>query len=231
MIRAIMHGCNGKMGQVITGLVKNDPEIEFVAGIDAYTGMNLESGDIIEVGEKSTMTLSLDSNKYLSLDPNTVLELIAEGTEEDSKTTVNLKSGGVLNEITEPLSDESSYSVNTPKATMAVRGTSFYVSVMAVDDGSYITDISVFHGKVEIQLIDEEGNPRGDPVIVQPNETVAILTVPSEGNISGAEINGTSSFIIRKSDGSNTFYLVEDGESPIMPLNLNIIPARLNFFR
>ena len=30
MVRAIMHGCNGKMGQVITGLVKNDTEIEFV---------------------------------------------------------------------------------------------------------------------------------------------------------------------------------------------------------
>ena len=39
MVRAIMHGCNGKMGQVITGLVKNDAEIEFVAGIDAYTGI------------------------------------------------------------------------------------------------------------------------------------------------------------------------------------------------
>lgn len=195
--------------------------------IDAYTGMNLESGDIIEVGEESTMTLSLDSNKYLSLDPNTVLELIAEGTETDSKTTVNLKSGGVLNEITEPLSAESSYSVNTPKATMAVRGTSFYVSVMVLDDGSYITDISVFHGKVEIQLIDEEGNPRGEPVVVQPNESVAILTVPSEGSITGAEINGTSCFIIRKSDGSNTFAIVEEGESPIMPLNLNIIPDRV----
>ncbi len=195
--------------------------------IDAYTGMNLESGDIIEVGEKSTMTLSLDSNKYLSLDPSTVLELIAEGTETDSKTTVNLKSGGVLNEITEPLSAESSYSVNTPKATMAVRGTSFYVSVQKLDDGSYITDISVFHGKVEIQLIDEEGNPRGEPVIVQPNESVAILTVPSEGSISGAEINGTSCFIIRKSDGSDTFAIVEEGESPIMPLNLNIIPDRV----
>ncbi len=195
--------------------------------IDAYAGMNLESGDIIEVGEESTMTLSLDSNKYLSLDPSTVLELIAEGTETDSKTTVNLKSGGVLNEITEPLSAESSYSVNTPKATMAVRGTSFYVSVMVLDDGSYITDISVFHGKVEIQLIDEEGNPRGEPVVVQPNESVAILTVPSEGSITGAEINGTSCFIIRKSDGSNTFAIVEEGESPIMPLNLNIIPDRV----
>ena len=39
MVRAIMHGCNGKMGQVITGLVKNDAEIEFVAGVDAYTGI------------------------------------------------------------------------------------------------------------------------------------------------------------------------------------------------
>lgn len=39
MVRAIMHGCNGKMGQVITGLVKEDKEIEFVAGVDAYTGI------------------------------------------------------------------------------------------------------------------------------------------------------------------------------------------------
>lgn len=37
MVRAIMHGCNGKMGRVITGIVKEDKEIEFVAGIDAYT--------------------------------------------------------------------------------------------------------------------------------------------------------------------------------------------------
>ena len=40
MIRAVMHGCNGKMGQVITGLVKEDAQIEFVAGVDAYTGIS-----------------------------------------------------------------------------------------------------------------------------------------------------------------------------------------------
>ena len=39
MIRAIMHGCNGRMGQVITGLVKADEAIEFVAGVDTYTGL------------------------------------------------------------------------------------------------------------------------------------------------------------------------------------------------
>ena len=32
--KIIMHGCNGHMGQVITGLIKDDPEIEIVAGID-----------------------------------------------------------------------------------------------------------------------------------------------------------------------------------------------------
>lgn len=34
MIRAIMHGCNGRMGQVIAGLIKEDTQIELVAGID-----------------------------------------------------------------------------------------------------------------------------------------------------------------------------------------------------
>lgn len=35
MIKIIMHGCNGKMGQVISGIVAEDPETEIAAGIDA----------------------------------------------------------------------------------------------------------------------------------------------------------------------------------------------------
>ncbi|MCM1273071.1 MAG: 4-hydroxy-tetrahydrodipicolinate reductase [Clostridium sp.] len=34
MTRIIMHGCNGKMGQVITDICKSDSEVEIVAGID-----------------------------------------------------------------------------------------------------------------------------------------------------------------------------------------------------
>ena len=34
MVKVIMHGCNGYMGQVVSGLIKDDPEIEIVAGID-----------------------------------------------------------------------------------------------------------------------------------------------------------------------------------------------------
>lgn len=39
MVRAIMHGCNGRMGQVITGLIRADEGIELVAGIDTYMGI------------------------------------------------------------------------------------------------------------------------------------------------------------------------------------------------
>lgn len=34
MINVIMHGCNGKMGQVITDIIAQDPNIRIVAGID-----------------------------------------------------------------------------------------------------------------------------------------------------------------------------------------------------
>ena len=39
MTKVIMHGCNGKMGQTITAMCKDDPEIEIVAGIDLYDGI------------------------------------------------------------------------------------------------------------------------------------------------------------------------------------------------
>ncbi|MBN2266843.1 MAG: 4-hydroxy-tetrahydrodipicolinate reductase, partial [Candidatus Babeliaceae bacterium] len=40
MTRIIMHGCNGKMGQVISRLLENDANAEIVAGIDRNTTQN-----------------------------------------------------------------------------------------------------------------------------------------------------------------------------------------------
>lgn len=38
MVKIIMHGCNGKMGQTISRIVSADPEAKIVAGIDSYQG-------------------------------------------------------------------------------------------------------------------------------------------------------------------------------------------------
>ena len=39
MVRIIMHGCNGKMGQVITRLAAEDGNCQIVAGIDTFRGI------------------------------------------------------------------------------------------------------------------------------------------------------------------------------------------------
>ena len=37
MTNVIMHGCNGRMGQMIAGLCEKDPDITIVAGVDTFT--------------------------------------------------------------------------------------------------------------------------------------------------------------------------------------------------
>lgn len=37
MIKIMMHGCNGKMGRMITEIVKNDENAVITAGVDTYT--------------------------------------------------------------------------------------------------------------------------------------------------------------------------------------------------
>ena len=38
MTDILLHGCNGRMGQMIAGLLENDADARIVAGVDAYTG-------------------------------------------------------------------------------------------------------------------------------------------------------------------------------------------------
>ncbi len=39
MVKMIMHGCNGRMGQVISSICQEDSDIQIVAGIDPYDGI------------------------------------------------------------------------------------------------------------------------------------------------------------------------------------------------
>lgn len=39
MINIIMHGCNGKMGQVISHIIEEDEQVRMAAGVDVYDGI------------------------------------------------------------------------------------------------------------------------------------------------------------------------------------------------
>ena len=193
--------------------------------LDAYTGMNLESGDTLTVGDESTIRISLDDDKYILLDSGTILELNASGTAADSRTAIDLKQGSILNEITNPLSEKSSYEVATPKATMAVRGTSFVVTVDKDDDGVYMINENTLHGKVEIELIDNKGNRTGKKAFTSAGGGVMICTEPDENSGNPAEIDGTSKFVIP--NGKGGFYIAENGEDPTFDINYDSISSAI----
>jgi 4-hydroxy-tetrahydrodipicolinate reductase len=46
-----MNGCNGKMGQCITGICRDDADIEIVAGIDVYDGIKNDYPVFSSIGE------------------------------------------------------------------------------------------------------------------------------------------------------------------------------------
>ena len=39
MVKILMHGCNGKMGRMITEIVKNEEDTVIAAGVDKFTGI------------------------------------------------------------------------------------------------------------------------------------------------------------------------------------------------
>ncbi|MBP0956609.1 MAG: FecR domain-containing protein [Oscillospiraceae bacterium] len=199
--------------------------------LEAYVGMNLESGDTLTVDNDSTLRISMDSDKYVLLDSGTILELTAAGTSADSRTSINLKKGTILNEITNPLSANSSYEVSTPKATMAVRGTSFTVSVEKDSVGGFTIREDTFNGKVEVILLDTKGNPRNDKVIVPADKGVTIRTEPDKESGNPAEIDGNSRFVYEDENG--VISELGEGDDPIRDIRYNMISAtvRMNALR
>lgn len=66
MTKILMHGCNGRMGQVVTSLCKEDPDVEIVAGVD-ISG-EVENGypvfrDIADCGVEADVIIDFASAK------------------------------------------------------------------------------------------------------------------------------------------------------------------------
>ena len=49
MVKILMHGCNGKMGRMITEIVKNEEDAVIAAGVDKFTGIPNDSPGFEEI--------------------------------------------------------------------------------------------------------------------------------------------------------------------------------------
>ncbi|MCR5633231.1 MAG: FecR domain-containing protein [Eubacterium sp.] len=158
-----------------------------IGEIDPYVNMVLESGDNVKLNT-GLMTLQADDDKYIHLEEGTELVLNATGDSANSKTTIELKSGAITNDIQNKLSEESYYEVNTPNSTMSVRGTMFRVEVY-MENGIKYTKVSVFEGGVASYLVYKDGTKsdrevkieKGKEVIIyEDDKTVDYVSVPKD---------------------------------------------------
>ncbi|MCI7691927.1 MAG: leucine-rich repeat protein [Oscillospiraceae bacterium] len=118
---------------------------------DAYKGQNLVSGDNVEVLEKSSLTLALDSDKHVVASELTKFSVEAFGAEgKDSRTIIRLETGTISNQIDNKLLPSESYVVDSPNASMSVRGTVFTVNVYYDNNGRCHTSVEVKEGTVEL---------------------------------------------------------------------------------
>lgn len=104
MIRIIMHGCNGRMGQMISGIVAEDPEAEIVAGVDINTEKkndypvfssisecNVEADAVIDFGNASAVDALLDC----CVERNLPLVLCTTGLSDIQLADMKVASGKV----------------------------------------------------------------------------------------------------------------------------------------
>lgn len=184
--------------------------------LDAYPGMKLMNGDNIKVGN-GYICLLLDDDKYVTLEEGSEIRLNATGSSQNSKTTIELVRGAVLNELDSKLNADSSYELSTPVSVMAVRGTVFRAA-LSTDGEAGSIDLIVLDGQVaasdvladgtvssKANLVDagkgahvEKTDAHSDPVFSStdisyedlPAETLArILEIYESGRISKLSIS------------------------------------------
>lgn len=113
---------------------------------NAYNGMEIISGDVISTGAGSYLSISMDGNKCIMVEPASTIILEAKGDDKHNRTQITVEKGAVISDIREALDEQSSYEVVTDNSIISVRGTIFRTEYNAE---LMNVKVAVHHGTVE----------------------------------------------------------------------------------
>lgn len=134
--------------------------------LEASEELQLLSEDSIEIGDASSLEILIDSDKYISAEANTSFAIYSAGDKESDNITVELIYGKALFSIDEKPDAYSNIDVNTPNASLSMRGTSFSA---AYEPSDGTTSVEALEGKVRISY-------DGNIVFLKDGESAAIKT-------------------------------------------------------
>lgn len=102
--------------------------------------IRFQSGDTLSTGADGLASIGLDDTKIVTLQNDSSAQFIKNGKQIELK----LKQGGVFFEVTEKLTDDETYEIETSNMTVGIRGTSGYVWY----DESGLQSLVITDGKV-----------------------------------------------------------------------------------
>jgi len=138
---------------------------------DIVEGMNLKSKDMITTGEDGLLELLVDTDKHILAKQNTCFEIVSSGNEKKGKLKIKLEYGSSLVEIENKLNENSSVEVETPNASLSVRGTTFEVSYSEEEEN---TIVEVTDGVVEVKVGDEKQKVKAGQIVNVSEEGIVV---------------------------------------------------------
>ena len=102
--------------------------------------IRFQSGDTLSTGADGLASIGLDDTKIVTLQNDSSAQFIKNGKQIELK----LKQGGVFFEVTQKLTDDETYEIETSNMTVGIRGTSGYVWY----DESGLQSLVITDGKV-----------------------------------------------------------------------------------
>lgn len=139
---------------------------------DIFEGMKLKSDDTLTTEEDGLLELLVDSDKHILAKENTCFTIQSTGNKKKGKLTIELEYGASLIEIENKLPDGYDVEVETPNASLSVRGTTFEVEY---NKETKTTIVTVTEGKVKV--VSEEDSvtvEAGEGAIVQDEEIIPV---------------------------------------------------------
>jgi hypothetical protein len=149
----------------------------------------LEPGSTIETGYNGRVVIWLNDGSQITVLPNSKVLLRDYTAAHSARELLNILEGRVLVKIRHSGGKPNPYRLNSPAASIAVRGTEFIVDVLQNGE----TLVAVQEGQVEVWPHSNPGNKRlvtpGGRVIVRPGGDIS-LAFPGPGS----ELNGRTRF-------------------------------------
>lgn len=156
------------------------------ADIIAYTGMYIQTDDVVFTLDDSNVKLKLDNSKFIYLEPNTSIYFtVPETATMGSHVIVNLTSGAVYSEISSDSKDGYIYEVKTPNSIIRTSDCIFRTSFAAHDNfdgkqGAYVTALECYYGDLVSQLYDNQGQPVEGAMKLLPTKSSELITTVTE---------------------------------------------------